>query len=184
MHNILFITSNDNKLREAEAILGIKMQRQKLDVPEIQSMDLKEIIAHKLKAAHEVVKQPVILEDAALSFDAWNGFPGPFIKWMANSMGNNGLLAALPADNRKALWRVIYGYSDGNELITAIGEVHGTITTEKRGENGWGFDPIFIPEGETETFAEMGERKYDFSARKKALVALHEQLKERGVSNG
>lgn len=176
MQHITFVTSNDNKLHEAETILGMKLTRESLELDELQSMDLADIIGHKTRQAYARLGRPVIVEDAALYVEGWGGFPGPFVKWLAATMGYDVFPQSVPKDNRRAKWIVDYAYYDGQELHVFEGEVRGTIATEKRGENGWGFDPVFIPEGETETFAEMGERKYQHSARQRALIKLRDFL--------
>jgi XTP/dITP diphosphohydrolase len=173
--DIVFVTSNDNKLREVEAILGVRLVRENLDLDEIQEMDLTKIIEHKTKQAYKTLNSSVLVEDAGLYVDAWNGFPGPFIKWLASTMGYE-TFPKLLQENRKAEWIVMYGYYDGSSLHTFEGRIKGSIAPERRGENGWGFDPLFIPEGETQTYAEMGERKLHYSARQRALLKLKDYL--------
>lgn len=177
MKQITFVTSNDNKLREAEAVLGVTLKRVSLELDELQSMDLRQIVTHKVRQAYERLGSPVIVEDAGLFLDAWQGFPGPFIKWVAETMGHEALIRALPTDNRAARWRVMYAYCNGNDCLVFEGEIAGTIAKEFRsGAGGWGFDPIFIPEGHDRTYAEMGELKLQFSARQRALEKLKNHL--------
>lgn len=178
MKDIVFVTSNDNKLREAEKIVGVSLERISLELPEPQSMDQHFIMKGKLQAAYDQLKRPVMVEDAGLYFEAWNGYPGPFIKFMAETLGNQKLIDAVPADNRNVQWRVIYGFHDGNEPQYFEGIVDGTLTTELRGEGGWGFDPIFIPNGETRTYSELGEGKFNYSARRIALEKLRDYLQK------
>lgn len=176
MTEITFVTSNDNKLREAETILGRKLTRQSLVLNEIQEMDLEKIVRFKLEQAYQLLQVPVMVEDAGLYVDAWNGFPGPFIKWLAETMGYDIFPKAVPADNRKATWRVVYGFHDGQTIQTFEGVVEGQIAPEQRGEGGWGFDPVFIPEDQTKTYSELGPDKMKFSARQRALMKLHDWL--------
>jgi XTP/dITP diphosphohydrolase len=182
MQEIIFVTSNDNKLREAETILGVKLRREKLDLAEIQEMDQHKILDFKIRQAYEQLQVPVIVEDAGLFADAWNGFPGPFVKWQAETMGHDIFAAILPKDNRKVMWRVCYGYFDGVEVKVFEGVTEGTFAPERRGENGWGFDPFFIPDGETQTFAEIGERKYEYSARRQAIEKLRDYLHKNNIA--
>jgi XTP/dITP diphosphohydrolase len=176
MKQICFATTNDGKFREAEAILQLSLERVKIEVPEIQSMNPHEIIGPKVTAAYRKLGRPVIVEDAGLYIEAWNGFPGPFVRHMAGTMGYAELTRALPKDNRRATWRVLYAYADGLTIKIVESSVRGTIADEPRGENGWGFDPVFIPEGDTRTYAEMGEDKYKNSARANALRELYAYL--------
>jgi non-canonical purine NTP pyrophosphatase (RdgB/HAM1 family) len=175
---LTFVTSNDHKAREASQILEIDLDRVAIDLDEIQDMDLARIVEHKLRQAYAQLQKPVIVEDVGLFFEAWNGFPGPFIKWIKETMG----YAALPAlldENRRATWRVMYGYFDGTTLQTFDGTLPGSIASEPRGSS-WGFDVIFIPDGETQTLAELGpERKNTIGARRLALMKLKEFLATR-----
>ncbi len=177
MKEIVFVTGNANKLREAQEILGVKLTRHELDLDELQEMDLAKIIEHKTKQAYAILGQPVMVEDAGLYVEAWQGFPGPFIKWVDKTMGNVVFAQSVPADNRRATWVVMYGFFDGTTYKTFEGRVDGELTTELRGESGWGFDPLFIPEGATQTYAEMGPAaKYNYSARERALKKLRDYL--------
>lgn len=91
MNGIVFVTSNENKHREVQEVLGISIERIALDLSEIQSMDLREVITEKLQQAYRELRRPVIVEDTSLGIDAWNGFPGPFIKHMATTWRNKNL---------------------------------------------------------------------------------------------
>lgn len=174
MANVVFATGNDNKFREAEQVLGITLQREKIELDELQEMDLRVIIEHKAKQAYDRLQRPVIVEDAGLYLNQWNGFPGPFIKWVAAVMTHAKMSEALGNGDRTATWIVLYGYYDGKQFHTFEGKISGTISSEKRdGDSAWGFDPWFIPEGHTTTYAEMGPtEKLKFSARQRALLAL------------
>lgn len=183
MNDIVFVTSNDNKVREAEDILGFQLERENVDLDEIQEMDLAKIIEHKTRQAYEKLHKPIIAEDVGLYIDAWNGFPGPFIKWLLKTMGCDIFPKLLPDDNRKVKWVVMYGYYDGKDYRVFEGVINGEIAPELRGNDGWGFDPLFIPEGQTQTFAEMGpQQKYKFSARQRALLVLRDFLQSRGTA--
>ena len=113
--DITFITGNENKAREAAAILGRTVRCVKLELDEIQSMDLRAIVEHKVRQAYATVKSPVIVEDVSFEIRAWHGFPGPFIKWLQATMGYQKLCTVLGAD-RRADWRVMYGYYDGKKF--------------------------------------------------------------------
>lgn len=182
MHNITFVTSNDNKVKEVERILGIKLRRENLDLPEIQAMNLKVIVEHKARGAYNILKKPLMVEDSGMYMDAWKGFPGPFIKWIHDTMGYDIFPTLLPSDNRKVTWRVRYAYCNGKELYSCEGATVGTVAEKERGTDGWGFDTLFIPKGETQTFAEAGpEFKFKYSARDRALKKLKKYLKKQGL---
>lgn len=173
MKKLVFVTGNDNKAREAAQILGVEIERVKIDLDELQSMDLKVIVEHKAKQAYRKLKKPVIVEDVALNIDAWKGFPGPFSKFIAQTMGYDGLATMLTGSKRTAAWVVVYGYFDGRYFKTFEGVEKGAIAREPAGSDGWGFDTVFIPAGYKKTVAELGEQvKNKQSARYLALRKL------------
>jgi non-canonical purine NTP pyrophosphatase (RdgB/HAM1 family) len=181
MDNIIFVTGNDNKAREAAQILGRPIAREKIELDELQSMDLRVIVEHKVRQAYEILNgsakngKAVMVEDVSLEIKKWNGFPGPFIKWVHERMGYDEFCAILGED-RRADWRVMYGYYDGTKLVVADATVSGAIAAEPR-VGGWGFDVMFIPVGQTKTLGELGpEQKIPYSARAKALSALRDLL--------
>jgi non-canonical purine NTP pyrophosphatase (RdgB/HAM1 family) len=172
MTKLVFVTGNDNKAREAANILGVEIERIKIDLDELQSMDLKVIVRHKAKQAYQKIKKPVIIEDVSFEIEQWGGFPGPFTKWLAQAVTFNGVPALLKKGNRKALWRAMYGYYDGGEVRFFEGIEYGSVALKPRGE-AWGFDTIFIPRGFSKTVAELGEQaKATSSARYLALRKL------------
>lgn len=81
MQPITFITGNQKKADYLAKYLGFPVEHKKIDLDEIQSLDLAEIIEHKVKQAYEIVKTPVIVEDVSLEFSALGRLPGPFIKF-------------------------------------------------------------------------------------------------------
>jgi len=175
-----FVTSNKGKVAEAQDILGIPIQIAEIELDEIQSMDLHAIVEKKVKAAYEQIKKPVFVDDVGLYVDSWNGFPGPFVKFMrlSGQTENDLLLRMLSNEsNRKVTAKAVVGFYDGENIHMFEGEVSGVLTTEERGNDGWGFDPIFEPEGRGMTFAELGtEEKNKISHRRRALEKFKEYL--------
>lgn len=178
---ITFVTGNKAKAREVERILKIPLQVSQIELDEIQEIDLEKVALHKINQAFEIIKKPVIVDDVSVEIDAWNGFPGPLIKWLLRAGKGDAsvLLKLLKGEkNRKAKARLAVGFHDGKKVHIFIGEVEGTISKEIRGENGFGWDPVFIPEGYTETFAQMPEQEKDpISHRGRALQKLSDFLK-------
>src|SRR5690606_33716988 len=105
-----------------------------------------------------------------------NGFPGPFIKFASETIGYEGLAAAL-GKNTHATWRVCVGYTNGAVTLIGKGETTGTFTGERQGE-GFAFDPYFLPDGfDGKSYAELGmETKHATSTRRQALRDLKRQL--------
>lgn len=177
MQSITFVTSNENKLREARAILEVELERVDVDLDEIQEMDLTKIIEHKVRQAYGELKKPVIVEDVGLYVSAWNGFPGPFVKWMAKTIGFENIPSLLTSSDRAVDYVVMYGFFDGEMFKTFEGRVRGSIAESPRGTSGFGFDIFFVPEGHHQTYAEMtDEEKNKISARGIALKKLRDFL--------
>ncbi|KAI6383183.1 hypothetical protein MCOR10_009555 [Pyricularia oryzae] len=110
-----FITGNQNKLAEVQAILEptIEVQSQKLDLIEVQGT-LEEVTLDKVRRAAEQVEGPVLVEDTCLCFNALKGLPGPYIKWFMQSIGHDGLNNLLAAYEDKSAQAVCtFGYSAG-----------------------------------------------------------------------
>jgi XTP/dITP diphosphohydrolase len=120
----------------------------------------------------------VLVEDSGLMFTAWNGLPGTLVKWFEHSVGCEGMLKMLsPFENRQAEAVCLAAVYDGDTLIVGEGRVAGSIAREIRGSQGFGWDVIFIPEGETRTYAEMSsEEKNSMSHRRLAFESLKSQL--------
>lgn len=178
MKEILFATGNPGKIDEAKAMLGAPIEIATIEVDEVQSMDLEYVARKKAQAAYDVLQKPVITDDVGLFIDAWKGFPGPFAKYVLETVGVDGLLKLLKDEtNRKVVVKSAVSYHDGKDIHVFIGEVEGTLATEQRGDEGFGFDPVIIPNGETQTYAEMGiEGKNRISHRRRALDKLREYL--------
>jgi inosine triphosphate pyrophosphatase len=169
-----FITGNESKAKYVAEWLGQDVPRHKLDLDEIQTLDLHELVDHKVKQAYNIIKSPVLVEDAQLSFTALGNLPGPFIRWFIDEIGYDGLIKILdPFDDRTAHGRICYALYDGKRIQYFEGEMHGRIATEARGKGGFGFDCIFINDGYSVTRAEMSEEDYaNTSYRKIALEKL------------
>ncbi|OGZ08606.1 MAG: hypothetical protein A3D65_04985 [Candidatus Lloydbacteria bacterium RIFCSPHIGHO2_02_FULL_50_13] len=158
------------------------VEHQKLDLPEIQSLDLREVVDDKARRAYELVGSPVLVEDVSVTFHALKRLPGPLIKWFLETLGNQGLCELLDGyDDRGARAEVMFAYCDGGEVKVFHGSVEGTIAKHPRGETNFGWDPVFIPDGHTEkTWAEMtGDEKHATSMRRIALEKLAKFLSDK-----
>ncbi len=177
-----FATTNDDKLKEVSSILGYELEKIHLELTEPQILDVEEIARSKAYEAFEKTGKSVLVEDSAWYFDAWNGLPGPFVKFFFHSIGCEGLLRMLsPEKNRNTLAKTVIAYHDGKRVHTFVGELSGSIPMEPRGSTGFGFDPIFIPDGHTKTFAEMdADEKNSLSMRQLAVQKLKEFLDKQG----
>ncbi|HLL60271.1 MAG TPA: RdgB/HAM1 family non-canonical purine NTP pyrophosphatase [Candidatus Nitrosocosmicus sp.] len=174
---LIFITSNKGKAEEAKSILEFPIEVYDLELDEIQSLSLEKIAIKKAEYAFKLVQKPLIVDDVGVFVHAWKGFPGPFIKYL-QQIGLDVCLKMLSTEtNREATVKAVIGYHDGTLIHTFVGEVKGTISHEVKGPNGWGWDPIFIPEGQNKTYAEMStEEKNSISHRRKVLDELKKYL--------
>ena len=184
LFGLTFVTSNPGKAREAGALLGRAVTAHALDVPEIQSLDFAEVARAKALVSARALGIAVLVEDSGLVVAGWGGFPGPFTKWITmGALGQEGLAKMLDgfsdrgAEAVSALAVARPGQEE-RDIIVAIGRVTGSIALHPRGENGFGWDVLFIPESETRTWAEMSdEEKMRDSHRARAFESLRSLLR-------
>jgi len=171
MQKLTFITGNASKAKYLSDYFHLPVEHVKLDLHEIQSLDLKEVVEDKARRAYEMVKSPVLVEDVSLVFNDLKKLPGPLIRWFLETLGNDGLCRLLDgSSDRSALAEVEYAICDEKGVHTFRGSVEGIIAGEPKGETNFGWDPIFIPKGHSKTWAEMtGDEKHETSMRKIAL---------------
>ena len=155
--DVTFITGNQNKADYLAKYLGFSVKYLKLDLDEIQSLDLKEIVEHKVRQAYEKVKSPVIVEDVSLEFEAFGRLPGTFIRFFVEELPFEIICSMLDGKTRNAVARCVFGYYDGNILKLFEGSMDGEISHVPAGERGYGWDKIFIPHGYTVTRAQLSE---------------------------
>lgn len=158
----VFITGNQNKADYLSQMLGIQLEHHKVDLDEIQSTSLDEIVTHKVKQAYELVKKPVLVEDVALSFEALGGLPGPFVKFFVDAEDGLEKMCRMcdGLQNRNARAECVFGYYDGERLELLRGGLGGVVADHPRGDGGYGWDRIFCPEGyDGRTRAELNEEE-------------------------
>lgn len=178
--SLYFITGSDHKFEEVKAVLP-DIERLDLDLPEIQEIDPKVIIQAKLKEATAHHDGEFIVEDTSLFLDCLPSLPGPLIKWFLKALTNQGLYdLAAKYGVFGAEARTTIGYAAGHDDIHYFeGSTRGTIVPlRSTGNFGFGWDPIFQPEGSAKTHAEMTrEEKNAVSQRGKAARQLAAFLK-------
>lgn len=160
MKRVTFITGNQYKADYFSRQMGIAVAHKKVELDEIQSADLHEIVAHKLKQAYKIVKAPVLVEDVSLSFTALGGMPGPFIRWFIEHTGPEACCRLLDSfEDRSAIITCTFGYYDGQEMTFFDSDMPGRISEKPLGENGFGFDSFFIMDGYDITRAELSQEE-------------------------
>ncbi len=166
---VKLVTSNKGKFEEFYEIAkryGIEVEWVRKEYLEPQGDSLEFIARKSAEILAEELKPPFFIEDSGLFIDALNGFPGVYSSYVFKTIGNDGILKLMRGvENRNAKFVCVIAYNNGDIRIFK-GEVEGRISYEKRGEFGFGYDPIFEYEGKT--FAEMGDEKNLVSHRRKA----------------
>ncbi len=178
MSEVFFITSNKGKFEEACKIAeryGVIVKWLKREYIEPQGSSLEEIARLSVEFLKKEINDPFFIEDSGLFIDVLKGFPGPYSSYVFKTIGNDGILKLMEGvENRRARFIAVVAFYDGKETRTFTGEVEGEISFEKRGEMGFGYDPIFIYNNKT--FAEIGEEKNLFSHRRRALENFFKHL--------
>ena len=179
MKNLTFITGNAGKAKYLSDYFHLPVDHVKLDLKEIQSLDLEEVVRDKAERAYEIVKTPVLVEDVSLIFKDLKALPGPLIKWFLETLGNEGLCKLLDNfETREAFAEVMFAIRNEQGIHVFAGSAQGTVADAPRGEMGFGWDPIFIPQGYAKTWAEMSDdEKHATSMRRIALEKMSEFLK-------
>jgi XTP/dITP diphosphohydrolase len=194
MDTLIFATNNQHKVDEIRLVLGkrfniitLKEAGIDIDIPEPHDT-LEANASEKSAVIHQLTHKNCFSEDTGLEVASLNGEPGvksARYAGEARSFNDNieKLLVKLqPYTNRSARFRTVISLILNDKEYLFEGICTGVITTVKAGSNGFGYDPVFIPDGSTKTFAEMTmEEKSVFSHRKKAmekLIAFLNSLKD------
>jgi len=177
------VTGNPGKLREARRLWPGTFDALDLDLPEIQSLDLAEVLRAKADEARRSLRGPLVVEETGLELAAFGGFPGPLVKWMLAAVGAEGVArAAIALGDARATARCMLLFDDGERRILAEGETTGALVLPPRGTQGFGWDPVFQPAGETLTYGELSaERKDEIGHRGRAWRALALGLRKAGI---
>jgi XTP/dITP diphosphohydrolase len=180
MMKIYFATGNANKLKEFKHILsGIAEVEQIEDnLDERRSDNPEEIVRDKAKRLAEKHKKTIISEDSGLFIKALNGFPGTCSAYIHKRIGLKGIIKIMEGmTERDCEYKSGVAFCEsGKEPVSFLGSEKGTIALEIKGSNGFGHDPIFIPEGSNKTYGEMDNYKDLKKFRKEALLKLVEWL--------
>jgi XTP/dITP diphosphohydrolase len=188
MKKIIFATHNQNKVTEVKAVFSGFSVVSLAEInynEEIEETEDTFIGNALLKARHvfERFNTAVFADDSGLTVDALNGAPGVFSARYAaedknHQKNNDKLLNALHGiTNRNAQFRTVIAYKDEETELIFEGIVKGVISTKISGTGGFGYDPLFIPEGHNETFAALPNQiKLNLSHRSRAIKQLHAYL--------
>jgi len=162
MKQVTFVTGNEGKVKYLQKFLGMEIAYHQVDVDEIQSLDLREIVSHKLEQAYQEVGTPVLVEDGSLKISAFGKLPGPFIKWFLEQISLNKICRMIDGADRSCVVQNMIGYYDGSEKHFFKSSVSGLITLKPQyGNQGFGYDPIVIIDGYDVSNAQLSERDYE-----------------------
>jgi XTP/dITP diphosphohydrolase len=172
-------TSNDAKVHEVLHFFGGSPRLGILRHPitEILETNLEQVVRAKAAEAYQALRVPVIVEHGALCIDFLNGLPGALVKptWMA--LGNRLCMLVPSGEPRTGMALSAICYCNGRKREVILRKVTGEIAPSPRGTRGFHWDPVFIPQGETRTLAEMPiDEKLRFSASGQAYAELRKHL--------
>jgi len=178
-----FATSNPNKFNEAKELFdkeNLELEHYKVDLIELQTNNVEELALYSVRHAFKAIQKPVFVEDAGLFIKSLKDFPGVYSKHALHTIGLDGILKLLEnVENRSAEFRAVIAYKTADEEKVFKGVCKGNIASQARGRDGFGYDPIFLPEGKNKTFAEDFETKSNLSHRAQAIRQLVEYLKNK-----
>ena len=193
MRRLILSTDNKNKAKELREILKDLpleiLTKKEAGVDNLQVVEDGDTLEYnslkKARELAELVDNMVMADDSGLFVDALDGEPGVYSSRYGGEDGNDALnnrtlLRNLKGRERTAAFRTVIALiTENGKEYTVKGECRGRILEEPRGDNGFGYDPLFVPEGYSETFAQLpADIKNSISHRRRAIDALREKLEE------
>jgi XTP/dITP diphosphohydrolase len=180
--DVVFVSTNPGKFREARAILrryGVRLRWARRSLPEPQADELEEVARSKA-ASVRGLRGYVLVEDSGLFVRSLHGFPGVYSAHFLRIWGFPPILELLRRRPRAALFRSVAALRRGRSIRTFTGEVHGAIARRAAGRHGFGYDPIFVPRGRALTFGQLPSSvKNATSHRARSMEAVGEYLAAR-----
>lgn len=174
--DLRFLTKNEHKFVEFKKLFESTryiLVKESIPIDEIQSEDMEALVRDKVVKAFAKVKRPIFVDHTGLQFEFLGGFPGGLTEIFWNKLGNKRLAEMIGRSAQPKVTATTYlAYCDGQRVHLFRGSIEGVIARKPRGPEGFQWDPIFIPNGSSKTFAEMGEQKNAISMRKKAVDML------------
>ncbi len=186
INSLLVVTGNKGKAEEFKELLSIdslRVEHRSLPVHEIQSLDIYKIGRSKTEAVFSFAQDirsfdAILTDDTSLDCKALKGLPGPLIKWFLQSLGPLGILGLIDGKSNKAeaICLLTLGIPTSRKIYQFEGNVPGEMVAP-RGESGFGWDPVFQPDGSNRTYAEFSlKEKSSFSHRSIAVAKLRDWI--------
>ena len=177
--DINLVTSNLGKVEELTHILepfGHKASQLQVECPEIQAPTLEEVVDFGLDwLSAKKIQTPFIIDDAGIFIESLQNFPGVYSRYVYDTIGLQGVLKQMEGlEDKSTKFKCVLGLmlEDGSKH-KFVGECKGNLIQEMRGTGGFGYDPIFIPDGYKKTFSELSpEEKNSISHRGRAMEKL------------
>lgn len=176
-----FISSNPHKIGEVRDILqpaGVEIVPVSTKIEELQTTDVEKLVHDKCIKAFQRVGYPLFVEHTGLSVESLNGFPGGLTQIFWDTIQAKRFCELFGGTSLSA--NTVIGYCDGRRVYQVSGTVGGKVAMKPGGPTDFQWDCVFVPDGSSETFAQMGtERKNQISMRRIALDAFRQKLERR-----
>lgn len=170
---IRFVSRNRHKVDEVQQMFSsaeVEIIAARHSINEIQTEDVNLLVRDKLLKAFAIVGRPVFVEHTGLYVEYLNHFPGGLTQIFWDKLQADKFCELFGQGSGRALLaKTVIAYCDSMKIHLFEGQVKGTISAEPRGSRDFQWDCVFVPEGGTETYAEMGLRKNEISMRKIAF---------------
>ena len=171
---LVLLTQNQHKLKELRPLFNkyrVDFETTSIEKHEIRSESVEEIARVAAKVAFDTIQQPVVVDDTGFFVNALKGFPGSYAAIVLKSIGYEGILCLMTdKEERSSKFMTAVGYCDGERLESFVGTMTGAVAREPAGLGGFGYDPIFVPNGFAKTYAQLTlEEKIRISHRTKAF---------------
>lgn len=180
---MIFVTHNKNKFLEVQNMFmesNLTLEWNNVEYEEVQADTTEEVSLKSCIAVSKLLDLPFFLEDSGLYIESLGGFPGPYSSYVLKTIGLEGILRLLEPKEKRALFTTVVSLFTDGKVLQFSGILNGSIATQPSGQNGFGYDPIFIPESSKRTLAEISlEEKNKISHRSIAIRKLIEYLLNR-----
>lgn len=176
-----FLSGNQHKLEETQRILapeGVEVVAVSQKIEELQTEDVDRLVRDKLTKAFESIGRPLFVEHTGLYLDGLNGLPAGLTQIFWDKLEADRFAALVKGlGDPNVVAKTVLGYCDGRQMHLFEGAIRGHVPESPAGSRKFQWDCVFVPEGHTQTFAEMGDLKNTLSMRRKALDAFAEYLR-------
>lgn len=158
-----FLTRNDGKFRELKELIDptrYQLIQDDTEINELQTEDMTALVRDKVLKAFKIVRRPLIVDHTGLCFDLLKGFPGGLTSVFYDKLKPEGIASLIgKSRNRKVTAITLIGYCTSRKIHLFEGRIEGLVAEEPKGDGGFQWDTIFIPNGYDQTFAQLGNNK-------------------------